>query len=84
MYKSYSYHHKQMVDQDVNKKNMEGMWYRALHSKIGTSLKHSSFGDDKAPKIFMARTNTARTCSWNSTVGLFTYQQVKWHILKGR
>ena len=38
-------------------------------------LKHRSFGNDKVHKICIARTNTTRTLSWNST-NLSTYHFV--------
>ena len=47
---------------------------------IGTSLKYSSFGNDKAHKICISRTNTIRAYSWNLTDEPFTYQQVKGHL----
>ena len=46
----------------------------------GTSLKYSSFGNDKAHKICISRTNTIRAYSWNLTDEPFTYQQVKEHL----
>ena len=47
---------------------------------IGTSLKHSSFGNDKAHKVCISRTNTKRAYSWSSTDEPFMYQQMKWHL----